>query len=325
LFLVIASIKIDDGSMKMFIYLLKCGILEVICGNNVNTQLSHGMLPSLENSVGYQSDEGSILSVSELPTSTLTNPSATEKASKNKTKRQESLNPAVQGIRASQPLIPAGGSSSDKSMNIVLEVPMILKLQELYYSRLSLLAWTIRLGNIKICSYLLKKFSIYYHYHSSSLEEQKYQKQHYPLLHYLSIYGNAEMIDAIFSVIHSVNNQFDSSSSEIPHPPPGLAIEKKKIFLRYEYHNKQNETPSMLASKHSNFSMIKKYYQLKVNLRKALDGRYAGWVLAFVERLENQEILTQTGRYGKDDELYFNLQNNKYCKQFPIYTIWQNK
>jgi hypothetical protein len=319
-FLVIAAMKLDDGSMKMFLYLLKCGILEIICGTS-QSLLSH--LPSSENSVGYQSDEGSIASLSELPVTTLTN--TTEKASRNKSKRQESMNPASQGIRSSQQLIPAGGSSSDKSTNIILEVPMILKMQELYYNHLSLLAWAIRLGNIKICSYLLKKFSIYYHYHSASLEEQEQRQHHYPLLHYLSVYGNAEMIDAVLSVINSVNNQFDSSSSEIPHPPPGLVIEKKKIFLRYEYHNKQNETPFMLASKHSNFSVIKKYYQLKVNLRNALHGKYSGWVLAFVKRLESKEVLTQTGRYEKDDEMYFNLQNNNYCKEFPIYTIWQNK
>jgi hypothetical protein len=342
--LVIASIKIDDGSMKFFLYLVKCGILESICNDQYSLTAAAAM--SSETAAGYASDESlGEGSVTGFPGTTnnkeSSNPPA--KSMLSKSHRQQSM----MLTRAASTLIPEKTVASGNT----IDLQQIHKLQDTFYNQITLIGWLVRLNNLKVLQFLLKKFSIYYNY-LSPIDAKKTL----PFLHYLAVNGNTEVFDLVLHVIQSINtmvetlpasssssnskeihnhllNSINNSGSSSGNTDSGITMilgntsshaipDVKRILMRYESYNALHETPFMLASKHSNFQIIKKFFQLKVNLRNALNGKYAAWVLAFVKRLESKEKLTQTGRYGSDDELYFNLDQYKEFKNLPIYYVW---
>jgi hypothetical protein len=331
--------------MKFFLYLVKCGILESICNDQYSPSAA---AMSSETAAGYASDESlGEGSVTGFPGGTATNNKESNnppaKSMLSKSHRQQSM----MLTRAASTLIPEKTVASGNTIDLL----QIHKLQDTFYNQITLIGWLVRLNNLKVLQFLLKRFSIYYNY-LSPIDAKKTL----PFLHYLAVYGNAEVFDLVLHVIQSINTLVDtlpasasSNSKEIHNhllnsinsstnsssssTDSGITIilgnisghalpDVKRILIRYESYNALQETPFMLAAKHSNFQIIKKFFQLKVNLRNALNGKYAAWVLAFVKRLESKEKLTQTGRYGSDDELYFNLDQFKEFKNLPIYYVW---
>eukprot|EP00599_Poterioochromonas_sp_BG-1_P002068 CAMPEP_0173140738 /NCGR_PEP_ID=MMETSP1105-20130129/5076_1 /TAXON_ID=2985 /ORGANISM="Ochromonas sp., Strain BG-1" /LENGTH=1112 /DNA_ID=CAMNT_0014053805 /DNA_START=1082 /DNA_END=4420 /DNA_ORIENTATION=+ len=350
--LLLASIRVDDGNSKTLIYLLRCGIFDVICNDHLISSV-HANLSVEALNHAYSSDESlanpaivstvqnnnhnsiSIDTSSNVLQHSFSAPTPSAAATnRNKSHRQQSLDKHIHRTGSNT------GATTQNLMNnastanltqVTISIDHIRKLHDLYYNSMTLIAWIVRFQQVKVFTYFLKKFSVYYNYMSPV---DRYQL--YPLLHFIAIHGNAEIMDALLSTIHTINASVDSvtsgnSSANVANIDSDLmqlsTAERdshmiKRIFIRYESYNRKHETPFMLASKHQNFSIIKKFYQLKVNLRNALHGRWNGWVYAFVKRLEQREKLTQTGRYGRDDELYFNPQQIKEIKDFPEWAFW---
>lgn len=160
-----------------------------------------------------------------------------------------------------------------------MDVPIPVKLGDQMFQDINLLGWAIRLHNVKVVQHIIKKgYNV----------TQPVDFRGNPCLHYIAMYGIPEMIDM-------------------------LMIDKR---LRWEQENRRGMTAGMLAAKSGNIKVAKKLFANKASARKSLEGKYAGWVLAFARRAEKYEINTQTGRYGNDDELYFNISPD------PMYTMW---
>jgi hypothetical protein len=143
-------------------------------------------------------------------------------------------------------------------------------LQGLFFSRLTLLAWTVQLAKPKALAFFTRRG-----YKVTAVVD----RQGNPALHYVAMHGTVEMAEIVLA---------DKS-------------------LRLEQTNSNGFTAGMLATRHGNFHVAKKLFEAKVDCRRSLDGAYAGWVLAFVRRREKNEVNLQTGRYGDDDIKYFDI------------------
>jgi hypothetical protein len=156
----------------------------------------------------------------------------------------------------------------------------IARLQDMYYEGLNIIGWCIRWKHSKCLQWLLKKgFDV-----TVSVETILYQ----PVLHYVIYHGTVDMVDIV----------------------------KTDKRLRWEQLNDESNTVAMIAAKTHAIKMAKKLFENRANARKALEGRYAGWVLAWVKKLERNEINTQTGRTGEDDIRYFHSASQ------PFFTFW---
>jgi hypothetical protein len=165
------------------------------------------------------------------------------------------------------------------SKSASIDVPIPPKMGDQMFQDINLLGWAIRLHNLKVVQYFVKK---------GCNVTQPVDFRGQPCLHYVAMYGIPEMVDVLMS-------------------------DKR---LRWEQENRRGMTAGMLAAKHGNVKVAKKLFGYKASARRSLEGRYAGWVLAFARKAEKFEINTQTGRYGNDDELYFNTSPD------PSNTMW---
>ncbi len=164
-----------------------------------------------------------------------------------------------------------------KSASVDIVIPP--KMSEQMFQDINLLGWSIRLHNVKVVQYIVKKgYNV----------TQPVDFRGNPCLHYVAMYGTPEMVDV-------------------------LITDKR---LRWEQENRRGFTAGMLAAKSGNIRVARKLFANKASARRSLDGKYAGWVLAFVRRAEKFEICTQTGRYGNDDELYFSTAPD------PFFITW---
>lgn len=229
----IASIRFDDGSLKVFQHLIKLGVLEMIAP------------PENENG-----EENSLESSGAAPKN-------------RRVSRQSSMTPTVALMARS-------------TSNIgQIETALPEKLSEIYFLDVNIVGWGIRLHNVKVLQYFVKK-----NYNILAYVDVWGN----PCLHYVAIYGSPEMVDV-------------------------LVGDKR---LRWEWENIKHETAGMLAAKHGNQKVGKKLFDYKASARRSLNGKYAAWVLAFARRSEKFEKNLQTGRYGNDDDLYFNIDPDPY-------------
>lgn len=144
------------------------------------------------------------------------------------------------------------------------------RLQDRFFSGLTLLAWTVQLSKAKVMAFFTRRG-----YKVGAAVDRLGN----PALHYVAMHGTVEMAE--------------------------LVLADKN--LRLEATNAAGYTAGMLAAKHKNFHVAKKLFEAKVDCRRSLEGSYAGWVLAFVRKREQFEMNLQTGRYGDDDVKYFNI------------------
>ena len=69
--------------------------------------------------------------------------------------------------------------------------------------------------------------------------------------------------------------------------------------------NASGNTALMEASKMGNFPNSKRLIACQASARRALNGKYWGWLLALARKQESTESNLQTGRIGDDDMTYF--------------------
>lgn len=236
----IASVRFDDGNLKVFQHLLRLGILDMI-------------LPP---------DADSLAEESSLETSTSAITPKNRKIS-----RQASMSATI----------PALARSASNIGPVEVQIPD--RVSEMYFLDVNIVGWAIRMHNIKALQYFIKKnYNI-----NASIDTLGN-----PCLHYIAIYGTPDMVDVL--------------------------IGDKR--LRWECENAKRQTAGMLAAKHGNQKLAKKLFDNKASARRSLDGKYAGWVLAFARKSERFEMNLQTGRVGNDDDLYFNISPD------PYYIMW---
>lgn len=157
----------------------------------------------------------------------------------------------------------------------------LFKLQDQVFCGLTVLGWVIRLAKPKALQYFMRrgyKVTVPVDVEGNSA------------LHFVAMHGTAEMVEIIL-------------------------VEKS---IRLEQPNPAGFTAAMLAVKHKNFFAAKKLFEFRADCRRSLAGGYAAWVLAFVRRREKNEMNLQTGRYGDDDNKYFDTSPD------PFYITWYN-
>lgn len=155
----------------------------------------------------------------------------------------------------------------------------VSRLQDLCYQDLTVLGWVIALGKPRVMRFLVKKG-----YDSSVPVDAGGNSA----LHFVALHGTSEMVDIVL---------LDRG-------------------VRLEQQNSSGYTAAMLAAKAGNMSVAHRLFQRRASPRRALDGLYAGWVLAVARRKERFEKNLQTGRIGDDDETYFNVAPD------PLYCTW---
>jgi hypothetical protein len=153
------------------------------------------------------------------------------------------------------------------------------RLQDQFFGGYTALGWAIKLNRPKVLQFFLRRG-----YKVTTPVDAAGN----PAMHLVAICGTAEMVDM-------------------------LLLDKTILF---EQPNRAGWTAAMLAAKHRNFGIAKRLFDLRADARRSLDGAYAAWVLAFVRRKEENEVNTQTGRYGDDDVLYFDISPD------PFYITW---
>jgi hypothetical protein len=164
------------------------------------------------------------------------------------------------------------------SRSVSNDIVIPTKLSDEMFQDINIVGWVIRLHNIGALQYFVKK---------GLNVTRPVDHRGNPCLHYIAMYGIAEMVDVIM-------------------------VDKR---LRWEQQNRRGLTAGMLAAKQGNQKVAKKLFACKASARSSLDGKYCGWVLAFARRSERFEKNMQTGRYGDDDDLYFSFVD-------PLYTMW---
>lgn len=154
-------------------------------------------------------------------------------------------------------------------------------LQLVLYNNCNIFGWSIRAKNVQVITYLFRK---------GVNPNNVVDNNNNTALHYSALYGNLSVVDTVLNAHDEI--------------------------LLLETENSQKCTAAMISSKLGNFQMTKKMLRCGCNGRKALEGKYWGWLLALVREREKLEMNTQTGIYGDDDELYFSL------KPEPNYLMW---
>jgi hypothetical protein len=197
-----------------------------------------------------------------------------------------STSTATTSIGEKPPKSPEGRKTRASILNprasfVVVDNYQIPRLHDIFFLDLTIAAWTIKLHNTKVLAHLVKKG------YDVTLSVDNIGNS---CLHYIAAYGTPDMIDVV--------------------------IADKRI--RYEQQNPDGFTAGMLAAKNGNIKVAKRLFELRVDARKSLEGKYAAWVLAFVRKYEKNQRNLQTGRYGDDDENYFNTSPD------PFYCTWYN-
>ena len=203
------------------------------------------------------------------------------------------------------------GSRSSMIHGVVDETFPLSRLQDVFFLDLTLAGWVIRLGKPRVLQFLAR--------------------QGYDLSLPVDIAGNSALH---FIALHGAGgNSYSISSSAISSNcsvGPGVGSSKaaakssgymvdivladKSILL--EAQNPDGFTAGMLAAQSGNQVVAQRLFHFKASPRRCLDGCYAAWVLAAVRKAECNERNLQTGRYGDDDETYFDIAPD------PFYITW---
>lgn len=178
-----------------------------------------------------------------------------------------------------QQSVSGANAANASSIALTMETLQLAKMQDVFFLDMSVAAWALALHHAKALQFLLKRGL------NTGLSVDS---DGHPALHFVALHGTVELVDI-------------------------LVADKK---LRLEQRDRQQCTAAMLAVRADNFSVAKRLFELRASPRKALEGRYAAWVLAFVRRYERNEINTQTGRTGDDDSKYFPVDPD------PFYSTW---
>ncbi len=150
---------------------------------------------------------------------------------------------------------------------------MFASMNNKYYRGLSLAGWCIRIGNTNSLQKINKRGYILH---------SMVDANNNTCLHCACAYGTATMIDIILA----------SSGS-----------------IRIEAENASGKTPLMVGSYYGNLKTVKALMKYNADGRRGLSMKYWGWLLAMVQKKEKNEKYLQWGRFGNDDETYFNLYN----------------
>lgn len=148
----------------------------------------------------------------------------------------------------------------------------IVSLQEVFFLDLTLLGWAIKSQNVPAITYLLRMGI-----HPDAVVDRNGNNA----LHYSSLLGSLKVVDTVLNAHDEV-----------------LLLEKE---------NQNGETAAMLAAKSGNITITRKLIRCGCNPRRALGGKYWGWLLAMVRQKERYQVNTQTGIYGEDDKMYYSL------------------
>mmetsp|Transcript_4324 Transcript_4324/g.7092 ORF Transcript_4324/g.7092 Transcript_4324/m.7092 type:complete len:184 (+) Transcript_4324:228-779(+) len=178
------------------------------------------------------------------------------------------------------------GTLPPSTANVVGDNYPVGRLQSTFCANLTVMGWVIRLNKPRVLQFLVKRG--YDARLPVSSEAAPSSSASAPALHYIAQHGVADMIDTVLADRNCRIEQLD---------PRGC-------------------TPMMVAARFRNFSVAKCLFIYRADCRRGLDGAYAAWLLAFVRKREKNEMNLQTGRYGDDDETYFNISPD------PFYITW---
>jgi len=142
-------------------------------------------------------------------------------------------------------------------------------LNGVYFEKLGIAGWAVKLGNNDALSQLLAKGV------SASVPVDENGNT---CLHLAAYFGN---VGAVKIVIES----------DYP--------------VKFEYLNRSRRTPVMVGAVAGHVETVIELCRLGCDPRRGLDGKYWGWLLAIARRKEMREQNLQTGIFGEDDVRYF--------------------
>jgi ankyrin repeat protein len=207
-----------------------------------------------------------------------------------------------------------GGNLQASVFMLNVESLQCARMQEVWFLDMNLAAWVVALHNNKALQYLVKRGV------NATLSVDS---GGHPLLHWVVLHGTPEMVDILLadnSYASNAGSETTAGGGGIPSSSnsaaSAAAVAGKRAFIRLEQADRQGFTAAMRAVQTGNWVMFKKLLDYRASPRKALQAKYAAWVLAFVRRFERREINTQTGRVGDDDDQYFSVSPD------PFYSTW---
>lgn len=156
-------------------------------------------------------------------------------------------------------------------------------LENWLFNGMSIAGWSIRLGNTAAFQHLVRRG-----YSPRSIVDDGGNT----CLHYAARYGTPNLVDYILA----------------------------DDFVRMEAVNHKGSTPAMEGAKAGNFNTCKRLFKHGASARRALDGKYWGWMLAMARNREKNEKSLQTGRVGDDDERWWSTLVSPY--KLPNYITW---
>ena len=174
-------------------------------------------------------------------------------------------------------------ATATTNTNSAAKESMFTPLNNKYYRGISLAGWCIRIGNTNSLQKINKRG-----YSLDSMVDSNSNT----CLHCACAFGTATMVDIILS----------SSGS-----------------IRIEAENGSGKTPLMVGSYYGNLNAVKALMKYNADGRRGLSMKYWGWLLAMVQRKEKNEKCLQWGRFGNDDETYFNLYS---ATKEPLHVIY---
>ena len=176
------------------------------------------------------------------------------------------------------------------------------RLQEYYWHSLTVIGWIIQLYKPKVLQYFIRRgYKI-----AIPVDTIGNPALHYAILSYP------------YTTTSNTTNSSNNNSSDSSNIMEIIDILLNDKTLKLEQTNHNQHTAAMVATKSHNFIILKRLYEAKMDLRCCLNVYYSSWILSLIRKKEKNEINTQTGRYGEDDKLYFNISPD------PFYTIWYN-
>lgn len=227
----------------------------------------------------------------------------------------------------------AGGAGNVQQSMLTSNVEAVqcARMQEVWFLDMNLTAWVIALHHSKALQYLIKRGM------NGSLGVDA---GGHPALHWAVLHGTTDMLDLLLTDNAYVGSSgggsaavgsgvgasagiggstaggsgaVASSSSGVSGGGSGGV---RRAFIRLEQPDRRGFTAAMYAVQRGHVAMAKRLFEFRASPRKALEGQYAAWALAFVRRYERREVNTQTGRVGDDDDRYFPVAPD------PFYATW---
>ncbi len=159
----LSSIRFDDGSLKVFMLLLRGGIIDLLAQEGASEESA------------VAADEGSVVSGS------IVGSESGASAKQNFAKSRAASVPHLEVLLGKQAPVVGGGTDSYQ----------VSKLQDVFFLDLNLAGWAVRLGNIKALQVLVRKS------YDTSLPVDTADRN--PLLHFVARYGTPDMVDVVMT------------------------------------------------------------------------------------------------------------------------------